>query len=356
MSVCKRTENGHVRYLCKYKDEDGRWRQRSFKSESDARAFDDEMSYEAPENKRLTVLECVVAFIQAVPHCAIGRRGYEVMMLGHERKDGTRFVGPGEFLADKYADTLDRRDLENFRAACRQNGNAEATVQKYEEKLRAALVWCANEGLIPANPWANFHGLRGVQHKSRDGEPEDFARIYSVLPPALQWACRTCIALCLRPGGSELGSLTWGSIDLAHGLARVYMSKVRRTKTVYPPQWWLDEAKLRRGDDDDYVCRSPRGKRLSTLVLWSHWLKACRAVDVHMPPYAMRHIAASSMMEAGADPISIAAQLGHSNVTTTVRYYAHVRAKKQIEAARALVAPGMVHLVRLVRKTDTETQ
>lgn len=356
MSVCKRTEGEHVRYLCKYKDEDGRWRQRSFKSESDAKAFDDEMSYEAPENKRMTVLECVVAFIQAVPHCAHVRRGYETMMLGNEHKDGTRYQGPGEFLADKYADALDRRDLENFRAACRQSGDAEATVQKYEERIRAALSWCASEGLIPANPWARFHGLRGIQHKTRDGDPEDFARIYSVLPPALQWACRTCIALCLRPGDAELGALKWESIDLAHGLARVYMSKVRRTKTVYPPSWWLEEAKLRRGDDDDYVCRSPRGKRLSTLVLWSHWLKACRAVGVHMPPYAMRHIAASSMMEAGADPISIAAQLGHSNVTTTVKFYAHVRAKKQIEAARALAAPGMVHLVRLVRKTGTETQ
>lgn len=353
MSVCKRTENGHTRYLCKYKDEDGRWRQRSFKSEPDARRFDAEMNYEAPESKRMTLLECVVAYIQNVPHCAHVRRGYEMLMLGNEHRDGTKYVGPGEILADKYADAIDRRDLENFRMACRQGGDSESTVLMYEGRIRAALEWCASEGLIPANPWKRFRRIRGVQSKTRDGAPEDFARIYAALPPSIQWACRTCIALCLRPGNSELGALTWKCIDITHGLARVYMPKVRRTKTVYPPAWWLDEAKQRRGGDDDYVCTSPRGKRLSTLNLWSHWLKACRSVGVHMPPYAMRHIAASAMLEAGADPISVAAQLGHSNVTTTVKYYAHVRAKKQIEAAKALAAPDMV---RLVRKTDGKKQ
>lgn len=341
MSVCSRTENGHVRYLCKYKDEDGRWRQRSFKSEAEARQFDAESKYDAEENKRMTLLDCVVAFIQGTPHCAKLRRQYEMLVLG-----GKVVSGPAELIADKYADELDRRDLENFRLACRQNGDSEATVCLQEGRIKAALNWCASEDLISGNPWARYRRPRHVVHQSRNSDPADFARIYAVLPPWMQWACRTCIALCLRPGDAELGALTWSSIDLDKGVATVWMPKVKRMKTVVTPEWWTAEARERRAsaNPDDYVCPNRRGARFRHSNMIKIWDRARVRVGVHMTMYAMRHLAASAMLEAGADPISVAAQLGHSNVATTAQFYAHARRRAQEKAARTIPSPEMVRI------------
>ena len=55
-----------------------------------------------------------------------------------------------------------------------------------------------------------------------------------------------------------------------------------------------------------------------------------------MKPYAVRHIAATTMLANGADLAAVAAQLGHANVATTGGTYAHVTPLGQAHAANAL--------------------
>lgn len=52
-----------------------------------------------------------------------------------------------------------------------------------------------------------------------------------------------------------------------------------------------------------------------------------------MRPYDVRHLSASEMLARGADLASVAAQMGHSSVTTTGNTYAHVTAGGQARAA-----------------------
>lgn len=54
--------------------------------------------------------------------------------------------------------------------------------------------------------------------------------------------------------------------------------------------------------------------------------------------YTVRHMAASLMLEAGADIAAVAAQLGHKNVTTTGAFYTHAVAGAQERAAQDLPA------------------
>lgn len=63
-----------------------------------------------------------------------------------------------------------------------------------------------------------------------------------------------------------------------------------------------------------------------------------------MPMYALRHIAASEMLAAGADLAAVAAQLGHKNLTTTGAFYTHALASSQRRAAMGL--PSCTKLVR----------
>ena len=102
MSICQRKDG---RFVVKYKDEAGRWRQKSFRDRSAAEAFEGEDLYDESENKRLTVAESIVLFIQNTKHCPRVERYYALIL---ERMGGE--------LSTKYVDTLDRRDLHNFRS------------------------------------------------------------------------------------------------------------------------------------------------------------------------------------------------------------------------------------------------
>lgn len=203
MSVAKRNDG---RWLVKFKDTAGCWKQRSFRSEEEARQFDADCQYDNVENSRLTLLEAVLVYLKNTELAGKTVGIYEYIVCGHDRKNGTHRNGPAEILADRFVDTLTRRDLETVRENCRTEGISPASTNIYVGKLKAALNWCAENDLLQENPWAKYRQLPGVKHKPRSGTLEEFQRLYPALPPWLQWASRTAIALCLRPGVSELFS------------------------------------------------------------------------------------------------------------------------------------------------------
>ena len=343
MSISQRKDG---RWCVRYKVDTPtgpKWTQRSFPKgkEEEARAFDAETKYDEPENTRPTLLECVLAYVREVPHCDSSSRQYESLVCGYDRKDGKHTVGPAEFLADRFADTLDKRDLLAFRDAYRSRGVSEATVLLAEWKLKAALTWCADEELIPENPWAKHRGPR-ARHKSRQGTLEDFQQVYAHLSGWMQWASRTALALCLRPGMAELFSLRWKAFDWKAGTATVYMGKVGASKTVYAPEAYLAEARGRfescGRDPEGLVCPGRKGRAIGRSTYDSAWRRACRKAGVSIPMYAIRHISATEMLAQGADLAAVAAQLGHRDMTTTSRYYAHALPSAQKAAARALPA------------------
>lgn len=67
MSVAKR---GDGRFGVKFKGEEGRWGQRSFRpdEEAEAQQFDADCQYDQIENTQLTVLEAVLVFLKNTEH------------------------------------------------------------------------------------------------------------------------------------------------------------------------------------------------------------------------------------------------------------------------------------------------
>ncbi len=190
-----------------------------------------------------------------------------------------------------------------------------------------------------------------------EGTLEDFLKLYAVLPLWMQWACRTCMALCLRPGLPELCELQWSAFDWQGGFVTVHMGKVGREKTVFPPEEYLAEAWTRcqeaQARGQIYVCPGGRGRMMNPTSFMVTWSNARAKVDVRLPPYAMRHIAASQMLYSGADIAAVAAQLGHSSPATTAAFYTHAIAAGQKRAAMGL---PMVHLVQLVQKSENKNK
>lgn len=327
------------RYVVKFKDSAGYWRQRTFKSQQEALKFDEEAEYDAVENERPTLLECVLAFLKNTTHSKLTTWQYRFAVMGYDRKDGKHTEGPAEMLATRYADTLKWRDLNTVYDNCRARGMSNASINLVAGKLQAALSWCASRDMIDVNPWAKYKPLKAT-HKSRQGSLEDLQKAYACAPAWIQWAVKTAMSLCLRPGMAELFRLRWKAFHWPQRAVSVAMSKTGTLKTVYPPEGYLAEAWERYcadgKDSDMLVCRDARDKPVGKSCYDKAWRTACRKAGVSLPMYAARHIAASQMLAAGADLAAVAAQLGHANATTTGRYYAHALPEAQRDAGRKL--------------------
>lgn len=345
MSLAKRNDG---RWVVKFKDMKGRWKQRSFRSEEEARQFDAECQYDAAENQRLTLLECVLAYLKNTQHGQRSIEMYEFAVCGNDRKDGSHREGPAEILATRYADTLTRMDLETVRENCRRDGMSIASINLYCTLLKAAMNWCVQQDLLSENPWGKYRRVAGAKPKPRTGTLEDFIKLFPVLPPWLQWAAKTALALCLRPGDSELFRLEWTAFDWRSQTVSVYMPKVNNTKRVYPPAAYMEEAWQRyqadKANGKTLVCRNRKGHRINAGGCASVWNACCKKAGIKMPMYALRHIAASEMLANGADLAAVAAQLGHKNITTTAAFYTHALERSQRRAA--LTLPDCTKLVQ----------
>ena len=343
MSVYQR---GDGRWVCKVKDTSRRphkWVQRTFRTKEEAEEYEDQEKQDARECSRLTVYEAVGLYLKDRSLCEKCKNQYR-WLVGGARPDQTRAkqkVGYAECIAERFVDSLDRRDLNTVRDCCREGGCSNRTINLWVERLEAVFNYCAEEELVPRNPWANYRPLQ-ADRGSHAGTLEQFQAIYPHLPEWLQWACRTALALFLRPGIVELFRLKWDAFNWGTGSVKVWMGKVSRPKVVYPVKEYMAEAWERfcaDGQDASlYVCRSARGLPVHH---YAHpWLDAFkRAGQAPFPMYALRHIAASTMLERGADIAAVAANLGHSSPQITLQAYAHALPQAQKAASEALGAP-----------------
>ena len=147
---------------CVQWQENGVRRKRYFKTEQEAHAFERERLEQKEGPRQLTLGELVALYFRSNPdkHPKT-RKNIVYFFAGHEdRKTGKHIEGTGEFLRDKYAERLDRSDLETMREAFRARGTSNATMNKYQKYIHAILAWGADQELVASNPWRDFKYLK----------------------------------------------------------------------------------------------------------------------------------------------------------------------------------------------------
>ncbi|MDR3361807.1 MAG: tyrosine-type recombinase/integrase [Desulfovibrio sp.] len=310
--------------------ESGKKKTRAFKDEQTARAFDaDRIARSQPVSGLLTLGELTASFFRSRPDFNPHTKQNIVSMLSGD--------GPAAFMRDKFAEMLNRQDLERMREGYRSRGVTNNTINKAQAYIRAILSWSADQELISRNPWRDFRRLPVVR-KICTTSLDDVYKIWKSAPEWLQWAIATCFALSLRPGRKELFSLLWTAFDWRRGCVVVRQGKSGALKTVFPPLQYLETAGERHVEDArdgiTYVCHRNGLKVQDYRASWDAAVK--RAGIPHIPMYHIRHVAASEMLARGADLAAVSAQLGHSTVSTTGTFYAHVTSGGQQRAAAML--------------------
>ena len=67
----------------------------------------------------------------------------------------------------------------------------------------------------------------------------------------------------------------------------------------------------------------------------------------HINPHAFRHTVASVLIANHTDVVTVARQLGHSSVTTTETYYAHLIEESKVQASECIADV----MLRQIKKT-----
>ena len=341
MSVYQRSDG---RWVCKVRDDTytpPKWVQKTFKTKQEAEQHEDDWKADSRESSRLTVYEAVLLYLKDNDLSQNAQWQYKWLVAGSDAPTAKRKVGYAECIADKYVESLTRRDYEAVKDCARDGGCCNVTINQWLSRLKAVFNYAETEELIERNPWSTFRRLK-AKHGSRKGTLDQFLRVYKCLPEWFQWACRTAMALFLRPGYCELFRLKWSAFDWTHGSVSVWMSKVSASKTVYPNREYMSEAWERfcadGRDADQYVCRNSRGQMVRDYS--QAWRRALRKAGVKgFSFYALRHIVATTSLENGADVAAVAANLGHASPKTTLDSYAHAMPSAQKAASEALDAP-----------------
>lgn len=320
--------------------EKGKKRYRYFSTEDEARSFDGHLSAKKAGSKEvLTLGELMVLYFRANNIHHKTKKNIVYFLAGHER-NGRHVAGAGEFLRDRFAERLNRSDLETMRSVLRKRNVSNNTINKYQAYIRSILAWGVDEQLISSNPWREFRRLK-VDRPLIRTSLSDILMIYKAAPGWLQWAILTAYALSLRPGIVELFSLRWDSFFFNYGFVRFRQGKSGQLKTVYPPDWYLSLAHDRFRQDSKrgvfWVCHRDGRRVLSYVGAWRRAVKDAGLSGIRF--YDIRHVAASEMLAAGADLSAVAAQLGHSTPQTTASTYIHSLPVAQRRAASLLVLP-----------------
>lgn len=280
---------------------------------------------------------------------------------------------------------LTSRHVEKWqvREEAKKKARAFSTLKRSFGALQGMLNHAAQRDVIPANPikgirlqkpalteeeliggserryledseiQALFTGLEQYQDRKRarrrssraHGKPylpclDDVAYVDHVKPWVL-----TMLYTGFRPG--DLFGLRWEHVNLQFKTIRKVIEKTAHhhpEPQTFPlsvnavevlKQWHDLQGKPSKG----YVFPSPvTGTRLASSAMRKPWkaIKTLCGLDEELDLYALRHNFASQLVMAGVDLLTVSRLMGHSNIETTIKFYAHLKPDHQRDAVEKM--------------------
>lgn len=220
-----------------------------------------------------------------------------------------------------------------------KHGVTNSTIKRELTTLNAILNWSVKRGIITHNPIASYQMPKEDDAVIPIPTEKELAALLQHAAPHLARAIQISIYTAIRPGGIELLSLRWEHVDFIDESLHVTSArkgglKSRRVPIARPllrllNDWHEQDSALKRFPETIVNYNGKQVKALQT-----SWETAKRKAKIfrRLRLYDMRHLAASNMLERGADLKSVSELLGHASPSTTMRVYQHVNTKMKRKA------------------------
>lgn len=219
--------------------------------------------------------------------------------------------------------------LVSFLAYCQQErGNSSSTLRRKATVLRAWARWCRKSGLVKVCAMADADMPPERPRPVKVAPMDAYLAALNEHNPPYGDECRVLLGSGLRRG--ELLHLRWEDIDLEAGLVHVrrradWSPKSRKDRVVGLTQDAREALariiEARKKPDHLGPFMDEKGKTVydaNTLSL--AWRVFTKAQGLPTRVHALRHAHATAAVERGAVLTDVQAQLGHANITTTMRY------------------------------------
>lgn len=228
--------------------------------------------------------------------------------------------------------------LDHFVMDRKQKGLKMTSIHRELSIIRAIIRWAVSRQLLVANP------MDGYSMPTRDDAiinpptEAEVAIIYHNAAPHLQRAIMLGYYTGMRPGGSELLALRWERVDLINRTIFVESAKKGGMRARIVPiaeglhqlmeQWMAVD---RKAGPLGWVVHYHGKVVLRISHAWNRALQRS-GITRRIRPYDLRHMAATSMLEAGADLKSVSEILGHADPSMTLRTYQHTSTARRRDA------------------------
>lgn len=234
---------------------------------------------------------------------------------------------------------LDEIKRRHVREYCENLTCGNRQIRKLVSALRQALACAVDDELIDNNPLTDFSFKKIEPPKEDHVDPltkDEVDVLLNSLSGSFKHFCQFAIWTGLRT--SELVALEWGDIDFVRGVARITKAKTQdarkaeTTKTksgtrdvkLLPPA--LDALQKQKADTfilGQQIFMRDGKPYEGAEQIWRDWKRALQRAGIrYRNPYQTRHTFASFMLSAGENINWLAKQMGHSEVTTTLKHYA----------------------------------
>lgn len=328
MSVHQRPDSPNKPWVVRWRA-DGRHRSAGFRTRREAVQFDAEVQRAAGQ-RVAPVASAVPLRVWLGEWMRVHGPTWAPSTLRGRAVYCDKWIAP--YLGDVPLGQLGRGDVSRWRAAMLRDGASADTVNHAHRVLSAALGRAVDEGVLAGNPCS---GIRALRHRVERPRALTGGEVEAVLAAAINGRDRRLIALMayagLRPG--EAIALRWGDVGdtLLHVDRSVRIDgsvstpKSGRGRTV-PVSKSLAVILGSPGPEPSLVCpRLDTDGHLQWRAWYRHQWKPIRErAAVACAPYDLRHTYASHLIAQGRSVVEVAAWMGHSDPSLTLRRYAHL--------------------------------
>jgi site-specific recombinase XerD len=223
--------------------------------------------------------------------------------------------------------------IEQYKGKRLREGKMPATVNREVACLKCMFNWAIKNDKAAENPVRRVKLLNEDNTRTRYLSPDEMKRLLD--------ACSECmkrIVICALLTGmrkSEIISLEWDDLNIAHGTILVKHTKTRKMREI-PISRPLEKVILECHNDMDgiHVFCNEKGRAYRKIdTLFESIVKRANIQDFTF--HDLRHTAASYMVMSGIDLATVKEILGHQKIDMTLRY-AHLTPVHKREAMEIL--------------------
>lgn len=243
------------------------------------------------------------------------------------RRDGISIAHLKAFFSGKSLAEVTTQRIEQYQAARRAEEVSDKTINRELACLKTMLEKAVAWGLIEENPAKRVKKFREREYQWRILTPEEETRLVAVASDELRRA--VIIALNTGMRKDEILGLRWENVhDSREPYIHIVESKSGQARKV-PINSRVQGVLALTPRDGEYVFSNGAGGRIRDNKTAFH--AACRRAKkdpedekdpgiVGLRFHDLRHTAATRMVEAGVDLVTVSKILGHSSIMMTMKY------------------------------------